>query len=108
MSMNNRIVYQLSQMVADHELNSKLAVRVEETFMQEFDNWLADKVEQLEQLVREWESAFPDGDSGMYSLGIRRAIDVVTGRSALDQLPILETEDTPDEPPSEQFLTQAD
>jgi hypothetical protein len=97
MSMKNRVVNQLSQMVAEHSLSATAADLLERMILKEFDGWLADKVSQMDQLIVEWESRIPASEQGMYSLGIRRAIDIVNGNSALDQLPILETESTPDE-----------
>jgi hypothetical protein len=45
-------------------------------------------------MVREWEETMGDEDKSFYSLGLRRAIDVLNGKSALSQLPVLETPET--------------
>jgi hypothetical protein len=54
-------------------------------------------VEQLKQMIDEWEATMGDSDKSLYSLGLRRAIDVVSGETAYSQLPVLEKPDTPDE-----------
>lgn len=59
------------------------------------EEWKLEKIAELENMVREWESSMGADDKTFYSLGIRRAIDVVQGESALQQLPVLEKPDTP-------------
>lgn len=59
------------------------------------EEWKLEKIAELENMVREWESSMGADDKTFYSLGIRRAIDVVRGESALQQLPVLEKPDTP-------------
>jgi len=58
-----------------------------------------DKVKKLEQMVKDWEASMGEDDKTFYTLGIRRAIDVLVDNDPdiLKQLPILEREDTPDE-----------
>ena len=56
-----------------------------------------DVVTQLREMISRWESMQLESDTSLYTLGILRSIDLVTGESFLDQLPVLETEDTPDE-----------
>ena len=58
------------------------------------DGWKSEKVSELEDMVREWESSMGADDKTLYSLGIRRAIDTIQGESSLAQLPILETPET--------------
>lgn len=59
------------------------------------EEWKLEKIAELENMVREWESSMGADDKTFYSLGIRRAIDVVRGESAFQQLPVLEKPDTP-------------
>lgn len=56
-----------------------------------------DVVGSLEEMVNQWENLELENDNSFYTLGIRRSIDVVTGENYLDQLPVLENENTPDE-----------
>ena len=41
-----------------------------------FDSWRKEKTDALKQLLTEWELEVPDDDS-LYTLGIRRAIDII-------------------------------
>jgi hypothetical protein len=60
---------------------------------------ILDKVGKLEQMVKDWEASMGEDDKSFYTLGIRRAIDVIVDNDPdiLKQLPILEKDDTPDE-----------
>lgn len=60
---------------------------------------ILDKVGKLEQMVKDWEASMGEDDKSFYTLGIRRAIDVLVDNDPdlLKQLPILERDDTPDE-----------
>lgn len=64
---------------------------------QEFDSWKQNLLSEIRFMIDEWESVNGTNDGTYYSLALRRVFDMIDGRSALDQLPILETEDTPDE-----------
>lgn len=61
------------------------------------DEVLAETVDELNDMIERWESLTLEDDTTLYSLGIRRSVDVVTGEASISQLPILETENTPDE-----------
>jgi hypothetical protein len=50
---------------------------------------------QLKEMISEWETSMGTNDGTLYSLGLRRAIDVFSGTSAFEQLPVLEKPDTP-------------
>lgn len=91
----------MNVLVKTGELNPEQMLRVMEVVEADISTWLHEKVENLQMLIRDWESTMGDTDESFYSLGIRRAIDVVTEQSALDTLPILETKDTPTEFPTE-------
>ena len=41
-----------------------------------FDNWRKEKIDTLKQMMTEWDLEVP-GDDSLYTLGIRRAIDVI-------------------------------
>ena len=58
---------------------------------------IGEVVESLEDTVKRWEELNLEDDKSLYTLGIRRSVDVVTGESFLSQLPVLEAEDTPNE-----------
>lgn len=97
MNLKNHITVSIAQMVQADKLPASIGYVVEQYVLESIDEWLHDTNEQLNTLITEWERTFPDGEQGLYSLGIRRAMDVVFDRSAFDDLPILETEATPDE-----------
>ena len=59
------------------------------------DEWKQSKLDKLQQMVDEWEATMGEDDKAFYTLGLRRAMDVISDEPALDQLPILETPETP-------------
>lgn len=65
----------------------------------DISTWGENTAGKLRQMVVEWESAMGDTDESFYSLGIRRAEDIILGTTVEQRLPVLETEDTPDEYP---------
>ena len=83
------------------ELTPEQMLKVMQVVESDVSGWLDEKIENLRSLITDWESAMGDTDESFYSLGIRRAIDVVSEQSAMDRLPILEQEDTPTEFPEE-------
>lgn len=74
------------------DLPDEKRLEVEKVFAEE----VAFAVATLREMIDYWESSVED-DQSFYTLGLRRAIDVVEGVPAISHLPILETEDTPDE-----------
>jgi hypothetical protein len=61
-------------------------------------SWVDEIVFDLEKKIKEWEK-FEMEEGGLYTLGLRRAVDKIIGEVAMDKLPILETNETqvPDE-----------
>jgi hypothetical protein len=55
------------------------------------EEWRSDVIVEMERLIKDWETNMGDDDKTFYSLGLRRAIDIVTGKDAFSKLPILET-----------------
>lgn len=51
---------------------------VEMVIFEAFDSWKYDMVEKLRKMISEWEAEVSD-DTSLYSLGLRRAIDVING-----------------------------
>jgi hypothetical protein len=60
------------------------------------DSWKAPLLSDIKTMIDEWEEVHGEDDQYLYSLALRRVYDMIVGRSAFDQLPVLETEDTPD------------
>lgn len=63
---------------------------------EDIEKWKQSKLDKLQQMVSEWETSMGDEDKTFYTLGLRRAMDIISDEPALNQLPILETPDTPD------------
>jgi hypothetical protein len=92
------IVVALNQLVHVGALDPETVVAVAKIVSTEIDSWRDSIASELQQKIIDWESTMVNGENeSFYSLGLRRAIDVVTGESAYDKLPILEKPDTPDE-----------
>ena len=95
--LTNSIVEQLRQLAQRGEMTPEALIKVHEVIQNSVDNWIELKVSTLEDMIKEWELVMDSGDNSLYSLGLRRAVDVVREQTAYSQLPILEKPDTPDE-----------
>ena len=42
-------------------------------------DWYSDIVQQLVSMIKEWEEKMGDDDKTLYTLGVRRALDIVRG-----------------------------
>jgi len=94
---------QLIPILWDMTVNCEISPEAYQKIIQQVgdisDGAILDKVGKLEQMVKDWEASMGEEDKTFYTLGIRRAIDVLVDNDPdiLKQLPILEKEDTPDE-----------
>jgi hypothetical protein len=88
---------ELRQLVQDGAMTPETFVLITNMVETNFDNWIQSKIEQLKSMVTDWETSIGDDDKSFYTLGLRRAIDVIGEETAYSQLPILEKPDTPDE-----------
>ena len=95
--MKEEIGSDLRVLVMAGEMSPDTLMKVSRIVESRVEGWRFGCITQLETMVKEWEETMGDSDQSLYSLGLRRAIDVLNGKSALSQLPILEQEDTPDE-----------
>lgn len=95
-ALKNQIRSDLSYLVSVGELNPDQMLKVYEKVEKAIDSQTEQIVDELEELAHSWEAAMGDLNESFYSLGVRRSADVVRGESALNRLPILETDDTPD------------
>jgi hypothetical protein len=92
------ILIALNQLVHVGSLDPETVIVISKIVSSEIDDWRDRIVSELNQKIIDWEEAMAEAEQdNFYSLGLRRAIDVVTGKSAYDSLPILEKPDTPDE-----------
>lgn len=60
---------------------------VENAVFDSFDEWRDYLVETLVKMIKDWEVEVPD-DSSLYTLGLRRAIDVVNGDDPLNPVDV--------------------
>jgi hypothetical protein len=95
--LTNNIIEQLRQLAQRGEMTPEALMKVNEVIETSVDSWIVSKVDILEDMIKEWELVMDSGDTSLYSLGLRRAVDVVREQTAYSQLPILEKPDTPDE-----------
>jgi len=87
----------LAQLAHVGTIDNEAFEAISKIVVTEFDAWTNETVANLRGMVDDWELVMGDSDSNMYSLGLRRAIDEVSGETALSKLPILETPETPNE-----------
>lgn len=97
--MKEQIGSDLRVLVHSGEITPDTLLRVSRIVDDRVEEWRSGIIEQLREMVKEWEESMGDDDQTFYSLGIRRAIDLLNGRPAVSELPILEKPDTPDERP---------
>lgn len=95
-SLTSDILEQLHQLVQRGEMTPEALMKVSQVIETNVESWVETKTLKMEEMIREWEATMVD-DKSLYSLGLRRAVDVVKEQTALSQLPILEKPDTPEE-----------
>jgi len=96
-SLTSNMVEQLHQYVQRGEITPEALIKISQVVEANTQNWVEAKIQKLEEMVQEWEATMVDDDKTLYSLGLRRAVDVIREQTAYSQLPILEKPDTPDE-----------
>ena len=76
-----RALAMLKVLADDHEwpVDVKLVERVISGVISE---WIDDVEEEIQYLIKDWEVKMED-DKSLYSLGLRRALDVVKGESSV-------------------------
>lgn len=95
--LSENIIGELRQDVQRGELTPEVLIRVRQVIDSNVEAWTQAKVETLEEMVADWERVMEDDDKTLYSLGLRRAVDVIREETAYSQLPILEKPETPTE-----------
>ena len=90
--MRDRLHKEIEALLLDGMLDSDLGDLLVNMIDFELDRFLSE----LRKMIDGWEAAELDREHSYYSLALRRVYDMIDGRSAFDQLPILETEDTSD------------
>ena len=59
--------------------------QIAEAVITPVDTFVKSIEDQLTELIKDWEEKMSDDDKTLYSLGLRRALDVVRGESPLRQ-----------------------
>jgi hypothetical protein len=95
-SLTSNITEQLQQVVHRGQMTPEALMAVSQVVETNTNNWVDSKVQKLEEMIREWEATMDESEKTLYSLGLRRAVDVIREQTAYSQLPILEKPDTPD------------
>lgn len=95
-SVKNQLRSDLSYFVSVGELNPDQMMKVLGVVDKALDTWVEVTTADLNKLARDWENTMGDANESFYSLGVRRAADIIAGDDALGRLPILETDTTPD------------
>jgi hypothetical protein len=95
-SLTTNITEQLQQVVQRGQMTPEALMAVSQVIETNTINWVESKVQKLEEMITEWELTMEDSDKTLYSLGLRRSVDVIREQTAYSQLPILEKPDTPD------------
>lgn len=93
----DRISDEIRMLVVQHRLSPEAMLDVSGIVYAQTESWKEDVVHEIQKLITNWEETMGESDKSFYSLGLRRAIDVITGVDSYSQLPILETPETPDE-----------
>lgn len=90
---------ELAAMTSNNEITPEAYAKICKLDKQIDEETILEKIKKLEQMVKEWEATMGEEDKTFYTLGLRRAIDVLADNDPdiLKQLPILEKEDTPNE-----------
>lgn len=78
-----KLVHAIMKMSEDLPLHPG---EVEQKVFDAFDEWQEVMTGQMTEMVKQWETEVPD-DTSLYSLGLRRAIDVVRGDDPLSPTP---------------------
>lgn len=97
--MKEQIGSDLRVLVHSGEITPDTLLKISRIVEGRVEEWRSGIIEQLRQMIIEWETTMGDEDKSFYTLGIRRAVDLLNGRPAFSELPILEKPDTPDEFP---------
>jgi len=83
----------LRQLTLERTITPESMLKVSQTVQEGISEWTELVTAQITSMISEWEASMGEDDKTFYSLGLRRAIDIISGNTAYSQLPILETEE---------------
>ena len=96
-SLKNNIRTSLNILTRSGVLTPEQFLQVMGAIEENLSSWREETSGKLKQMAIDWESTMGDTDESFYSLGVRRAEDIILGYTDVSQrLPVLETEETPD------------
>lgn len=62
----------------------------------EVDAWTKEKIDSIQALIADWETKMGETDKTLYTLGLRRALDILRDEEFDPSERVLETDSTPD------------
>jgi hypothetical protein len=83
----------LRQLVSERAITPESMLKVSQSVQEGISEWTESVTAQITSMISEWEASMGEDDKTFYSLGLRRAIDIISGSTAYSQLPILETKE---------------
>jgi len=88
------IISALNQLTHVGVITDEAMVAIAGIVSNEMNAWKSDIAEELDTQVKNWEESQGFEDDTLYTLGLRRAKDLVVGKDFTTQLPVLETPET--------------
>lgn len=83
----------LRQLVSERAITPESMLKVSQTVQEGISEWTESVTAQITSMISDWEDSMGEDDKTFYSLGLRRAMDIISGNTAYSQLPILETDE---------------
>ena len=83
----------LRQLVSERAITPESMLKVSQSVQEGISEWTESVTAQITSMITDWESSMGEDDKTFYSLGLRRAMDIISGSTAYSQLPILETKE---------------
>ena len=83
----------LRQLVSERAITPESMLKVSQSVQEGISEWNESVTAQITSMITDWESSMGEDDKTFYSLGLRRAMDIISGSTAYSQLPILETKE---------------
>lgn len=75
----------LLPMVAEQLIAPEAAVMLTEKVVEALESYGQEIAEKLQTMITDWESVMDEDDKTLYSLGLRRAVDVVLEKDSTEE-----------------------
>jgi len=92
--VNKEITIALNQLSHVNVISDEAMVAIAGIVTSEIRAWKSEVVAEMNKQIESWEETQGFEDDTLFTLGFRRARDLVIGKDSLDELPILEKPDT--------------